>query len=60
MSVFDSIRRQIAPIHPEGYIFIAAFIAATLILGWLWTPLGWIGVGRDAVVRLFLSRSARA
>ncbi len=44
MSVLDSVRRQIAPIHPEGYIFIAAFIAATLILGWLWTPLGWIGL----------------
>lgn len=43
MSVFDSVRRQITPIHPEGYIFVAAFVAATLILGWLWTPLGWIG-----------------
>ncbi len=43
MSVLDSVRRQITPIHPEGYIFIAAFIAATLILGWLWAPLGLIG-----------------
>ena len=42
MSVLDSVRRQITPIHREGYIFIAAFVAATLILGWLWTPLGWI------------------
>jgi len=42
MSVLDSVRRQITPIHPEGYIFIGAFVAATLILGWLWTPLGWI------------------
>ena len=42
MSVIDSVRRQLTPIHPEGYIFIAAFIAATLILGWLWAPLGWI------------------
>jgi phosphatidylserine decarboxylase len=44
MSVLDSVRRQITPIHPEGYIFIAAFVAATLILGWLWAPLGWIGL----------------
>ncbi len=44
MSVLDSVRRQVTPIHPEGYIFIAAFIVATLILGWLWAPLGWIGL----------------
>jgi len=43
MSMFDSIRRQITPIHPEGYIFIAAFAAVTLALGWAWSPLGWIG-----------------
>lgn len=42
MSVLDSVRRQITPVHPEGYIFIAAFVIATLILGWLWAPLGWI------------------
>jgi phosphatidylserine decarboxylase len=44
MSVVDSIRRQLTPIHPQGYVFIAAFTAATLILGWIWTPLGWIGL----------------
>lgn len=44
MSVFDSIRRQIAPVHPQGYIFIAGFAALTLLLGWLWQPLGWIGL----------------
>jgi phosphatidylserine decarboxylase len=43
MSVLDSVRRQLTPIHPEGYIFIAGFVVATLILGWLWAPLGWIG-----------------
>src|ERR1700744_3332328 len=44
MSILDSVRRQLTPIHPEGYIFIAGFIVATLILGWLWAPLGWIGL----------------
>ena len=44
MSVVDSIRRQLTPIHPQGYIFIAAFAAATLILGWIWAPLGWIAL----------------
>ena len=44
MSIVKSVREQLAPIHPEGYVFIAAFIAATLLLGWLWHPLFWIGV----------------
>jgi phosphatidylserine decarboxylase len=44
MSVVDSVRRQLTPVHPQGYIFIAAFAAATLLLGWLWTPLFWIGL----------------
>ena len=43
MSMFDSIRKQVVPVHPEGYIFIAAFAIASLILHWIWSPLGWIG-----------------
>jgi phosphatidylserine decarboxylase len=43
MSVWTSIRRQIVPIHREGWPFIAGFAVLALILGWLWDPLGWIG-----------------
>jgi phosphatidylserine decarboxylase len=43
MSITDSIRGQIPPIHPEGYPFIGGFALATLILFWIWSPLGWIG-----------------
>lgn len=43
MSMIDSVRRQISPVHPEGYMFIAAFAVITLLLAWLWEPLGWIG-----------------
>src|ERR1044071_8067514 len=43
MSIINSIRSQLAPIHPEGYPFIGAFALASLILFWLWTPLGWLG-----------------
>jgi len=43
MSVLASIRSQLAPIHPEGYPFIGAFALASLILFWLWPPLGWLG-----------------
>jgi phosphatidylserine decarboxylase len=43
MSVVNSIRSQLAPINPEGYPFIGAFALGSLILFWLWTPLGWLG-----------------
>ena len=43
MSISNSVRAQIPPIHPEGYPFIGAFAFASLILFWVWSPLGWIG-----------------
>ena len=43
MSIVQSIRQQIVPITPEGYPFIGAFALISLILFWLWSPLGWIG-----------------
>ena len=48
MSVLVSIRSQIAPVHPEGYPFIGTFALASLVLMWLWSPLGWIGVALTA------------
>jgi phosphatidylserine decarboxylase len=44
MSVIESIRKQIVPVHREGYVFVAIFAVATLILGWIYAPLGWIGL----------------
>jgi phosphatidylserine decarboxylase len=44
MSVVSSIRRNLAPIHPEGYLFVAGFFIATVILWWIWSPLGWLGL----------------
>jgi phosphatidylserine decarboxylase len=43
MSISHSIRAQIPPIHPAGYPFIGGFALASLLLFWLWSPLGWIG-----------------
>jgi phosphatidylserine decarboxylase len=43
MSIANSIRAQIPPIHSEGYPFIGGFALASLILIWIWSPLGWIG-----------------
>src|SRR6202046_1821351 len=42
MSVYDSIRKQLTPIHPGVYPSIGGFALASLILFWLWTPLGWL------------------
>jgi phosphatidylserine decarboxylase len=43
MSIYDSVRAQIVPITPEGYPFIGAFALASLVLFWIWPPLGWLG-----------------
>ena len=43
MSVINSIRAQIVPIHPLGYPFIGGFALASLVLFWLSSPLGWLG-----------------
>ena len=43
MSIIASIRGQIVPVHREGLPFIGMFALVSLILFWLWSPLGWIG-----------------
>src|ERR1700751_2979152 len=43
MSISNSISAQIPPNHPEGYPFTGGFALASLVLFWIWTPLGWIG-----------------
>jgi phosphatidylserine decarboxylase len=42
MSIVKSIQSQLVPVHPEGYPFIGVFALASLLLFWLWPPLGWI------------------
>ena len=53
MSIAASIRSQLVPIRPEGYPFIGIFALATLILFWLWEPLGWIGIALTIWCALF-------
>ncbi len=38
------LRHVLAPIHRDGWRFIAIFAAVTLILFWVAAPLGWLGV----------------
>jgi len=47
------------PIHQEGYPFIGGFALATLILFWIWAPLGWIGVVLTVWCALFFRDPAR-
>lgn len=44
MDLFETIRKTIVPVHKEGYPFVAAFFVASLVLGWIWDPLFWIGL----------------
>jgi len=43
MSILDSVRKQLVPIHREGWPFIAIFAVVANLLAWIWSPLGWIG-----------------
>ena len=44
MSIITSIRSQLAPVNSEGYPFVGTFALASLVLMWLWSPIGWLGV----------------
>ena len=59
MSIANSIRAQIPPIHPEGYPFIGGFALVSLILFWIWTPLGWIGTALTVWCALFFRDPVR-
>ncbi len=44
MNLLDTVRNTIVPIHKEGYPFVAAFFAGSLVLGWISEPLFWVGM----------------
>ncbi len=53
MSLTTSIKNALPPIHPEGYKFIAIFGVITLIMGWVWSPLFYLGVALTIWCALF-------
>ncbi|MEM8651820.1 MAG: phosphatidylserine decarboxylase, partial [Pseudomonadota bacterium] len=53
MSLTNSIKNAIPPIHPEGYKFVAIFAVATLFLAWLWEPLFYLGLALTVWCALF-------
>ena len=48
MSLADTIRNTMVPVHREGWPFVAAFAAGAILLGWLWDPLFYVGVALTA------------
>jgi phosphatidylserine decarboxylase len=45
MSIIQSITTSFAPIHREGWRFVAIFVAITVLFFWLgYQPIGWLGV----------------
>ena len=48
------------PMHPEGWKFVPVFAGVTLVLFWLWQPLGWIGLGLTVWCYYFFRDPTRA
>lgn len=53
MSLIDTVSRTLVPIHREGWPFIAIAGFITILLGWFWDPLFWIGLILTAWVCYF-------
>jgi phosphatidylserine decarboxylase len=43
MSIVQSIRSQLVPVHREGYPFVGGLALVSLLFFLFWSPLGWIG-----------------
>jgi len=44
MNILDSIKTSVlTPIHPAGIPFIAIFFILAIIIGWIWSPLYYVG-----------------
>ena len=58
--IVDTVLSVLTPIHWDGHKFIAIGAIATLLLFWLWNPLGWIGVVLTLYVAYFFRDPERA
>jgi phosphatidylserine decarboxylase len=52
-SIIDSITGAFVPVHPDGRKFVLGAAGVTLLLFWLSTPLGWLGVIATAYCAYF-------
>jgi phosphatidylserine decarboxylase len=44
MSLSQSIRNALVPVHPAGWPFVGGFFGISVVLGFLWEPLFWLGL----------------
>ena len=44
MTLLDTVRKALVPVHREGWPFVGAFFVGAVVLGWIWDPLFWIGL----------------
>jgi phosphatidylserine decarboxylase len=58
-SLFDTISEAIAPVHSDGYKFLAIGVAVSLLLFLLWPPLAWVAVLVTAWIAYFFRDPAR-
>jgi phosphatidylserine decarboxylase len=58
--IVDTVLSALTPVHWDGHKFIAIGAIATLLLFWIWRPLGWIGVLTTAYVAYFFRDPERA
>lgn len=42
--LLETIKSVMVPVHPEAWLFVAGFAIISLVLGQVWSPLGWIGL----------------
>jgi len=58
-SLFDTFADQIAPVHADGYKFLAIAAGLTLLCFLIWSPLGWLGALVTAGIAYFFRDPAR-
>jgi phosphatidylserine decarboxylase len=58
-SLFDTVTDTIAPVHADGYKFLAVGVVVSLLLFLLWPPLAWLAVLVTAWIAYFFRDPAR-
>lgn len=58
-SLVDTITKTMAPVHREGWPFVAIAAAVTVIVGWFFSPIFWIGLVITAYIAYFFRDPTR-
>lgn len=58
-SLFDTVADTMAPVHTDGYKFLAVGVGVSLLLFLLWPPLAWLAVLITAWIAYFFRDPAR-